>query len=110
MSSRAPQPVQARDAVSEQLLEDGRPLTTAELRRRLRQTGGRGRKLRGLTSLLHPYRRRVVLMFVALAAATAATLAPPPLIKLAIDDGIRPGDLATLNLVVALFVVSALVF
>ena len=49
-------------------------------------------------------------MFVALAAATAATLAPPPLIKFAIDDGIKAGDLGTLNLVVALFVVSALVF
>ena len=49
-------------------------------------------------------------MFVALAAATAATLAPPPLIKLAIDDGITPGDVGTLNLVVGLFVVSALVY
>jgi len=102
--------VQARDAVSDQLLEDGRPLTTAELRRRLRQTGGRGRKLRGLTSLLRPYRTRVIGMFVALAAATAATLAPPPLVKFAIDDGIKAGDVGTLNLVVGVFVVSALVF
>ena len=90
--------------------DGGAPLTTAELRRRLRQTGGRGRKLRGLAALLAPYRTRVILMFVALAAATAATLAPPPLIKLAIDDGITPGDLGTLNLVVAAFVASALVF
>ena len=111
MSRRAPQAPGARDAVSTQLAGDGeKPLTTAELRRRLRQTGGRGRKLRGLAALLKPYRTKVILMFVALAAATAATLAPPPLIKLAIDDGIAPGDIGTLNLVVALFVASALVY
>ena len=34
----------ARDAISEQLSSGGSPLTTAELRRRLRQTGGRGRR------------------------------------------------------------------
>ncbi|MBA3327891.1 MAG: ABC transporter ATP-binding protein [Solirubrobacterales bacterium] len=85
-------------------------LSTAELRRRLRQTGGRGRKLRGLLALLRPYRGKVALMFVALAAATAAALAPPPLAKLAIDDGIIPGDVATLNLVVVAFVISALVY
>ena len=49
-------------------------------------------------------------MFVALAAVPPRSLAPPPLIKLAIDDGITPGDLGTLNLVVAAFVASALVF
>jgi ABC-type multidrug transport system fused ATPase/permease subunit len=82
---------------------------TAELRRRLAGTRGRGRKLRGLLVLLRPYRSRVILMFVALVAGTAASLAPPPLAKLAIDDGIIPGDLGTLNLVVIAFVVSALV-
>ena len=81
-----------------------------ELRRRLKQTSGRGRKLRGLLALLKPYRGRVALMFVALLFATAASLAPPPLAKLAIDDGIIPGDLGTLNLVVVGFVVSALVY
>ncbi|HEV2787115.1 MAG TPA: ABC transporter ATP-binding protein, partial [Solirubrobacteraceae bacterium] len=100
-----------RDAVSDQLASGGKPLTTAELRRRLRQTGGRGRKLRGLAVLLRPYRSRVILMFVALLASTAAALAPPPLVKVAIDDGIAaPGDLGTLNLVVALFILSALVY
>ena len=49
-------------------------------------------ELRGLPSLLRPYRGRVALMFVALLFATAAALAPPPLAKLAIDDGIVPGD------------------
>ncbi|MDX6682251.1 MAG: ATP-binding cassette, subfamily bacterial [Solirubrobacteraceae bacterium] len=78
--------------------------------RRVRQTGGRGRKLRGLLALLRPYRARVIWMFVALVAATAAALAPAPLAKFAIDDGIKQGDLRTLNLVVVAFVVSALVY
>ncbi len=110
MSSHGSHSHGALDAVSDQLVGEHGPLTTAELRRRLRQTGGRGRKLRGLTALLKPYRTKVILMFVALAAATAATLAPPPLIKLAIDDGIEQGDLGTLNLVVVAFVVAALVY
>jgi len=80
-----------------------------ELRRRLRASGGRGRKLRGLIELLRPYRARVALMLVALVVGTAASLAPAPLAKRAIDDGIVPGDLGALNLVVALFVLSALV-
>jgi ABC-type multidrug transport system fused ATPase/permease subunit len=104
-------PTGVRDAISDQLAGDGKALTTAELRRRLRQTGGRGRKLRGLAVLLRPYRGRVILMLVALLASTAAALAPPPLIKIAIDDGIGPpADLGTLNLVVAAFVLSALVY
>jgi ABC-type multidrug transport system fused ATPase/permease subunit len=82
----------------------------AEIRRRWRMTGDRGRKLRGLAALLAPYRGRVILMFIALVAATAATLAPAPLAKFAIDDGIKAGDTKTLNLVVLAFVVSALVF
>jgi ATP-binding cassette subfamily B protein len=81
-----------------------------EILRRWRQTGGRGRKLRGLVALLAPYRGRVILMLVALVAATAATLAPAPLAKYAIDDGIRKGDLGTLNVVVLAFIASALVF
>jgi hypothetical protein len=48
----------------------------AELRRRLRQTGGRGRKLRGLLELLRPYRGRTLLMLGALLLSTAAALAP----------------------------------
>jgi ABC-type multidrug transport system fused ATPase/permease subunit len=81
-----------------------------ELVRRWRATSGRGRKLRGLLELLRPYRGRTILMFVALVAGTAASLAPPPLAKLAIDDGIVPGDTATLNLVVVAFIASALVY
>src|SRR5439155_23152467 len=67
-------------------------------------------KVRGLIALLRPYRGRVVAMFAALLVSTAATLAPPPLAKLAIDDGIVPGDLSTLNLIVGAYVASALVF
>jgi ABC-type multidrug transport system fused ATPase/permease subunit len=78
--------------------------------RRWRATGGRGRKLRGLIELLRPYRGRTLLMFAALIASTAASLAPPPLAKLAIDDGIVPGDRGTLDLVVVAFVASALVY
>jgi ATP-binding cassette subfamily B protein len=79
------------------------------LRRALRESGGRGRKLRGLVELLRPYRLRVVAMFWALAAATAAALAPAPLAKLAIDEGISRGDTGTLDLVVAAFAASALI-
>ena len=80
------------------------------MRRRLAQTGGRGRKLRGLIELLAPYRWRVLAMMVALVAATAAALAPAPLAKAAIDDGIRRGDAGVLDLIVVLFLVSALVY
>ncbi len=81
-----------------------------ELRRRLRQTGGRGRKLRGLVELLSPYRWRVAAMFLALLVATATALAPAPLAKLAIDDGIRRHDTGALDLVVAGFLLSALLY
>jgi ABC-type multidrug transport system fused ATPase/permease subunit len=81
----------------------------AVLLRRVRQGAGRWRKLSGLVQLLRPYRSRVIAMFVALALATAASLAPAPLAKLAIDQGISQRDIATLDLVVAAFLVSALV-
>jgi ATP-binding cassette, subfamily B, bacterial len=81
-----------------------------DLRRRWRATRGRGRKLRGLIELLRPYRGRVILAFIALIFATAASLAPPPLAKLAIDEGITPKDTGTLDLVVVAFVISALVY
>ena len=85
------------------------PTRRDELVRRWRATSGRGRKLRGLLALLRPYRGRTMLMFASLIIGTAASLAPPPLAKLAIDDGIVPGDLATLNLVVVAFMASALI-
>jgi ATP-binding cassette subfamily B protein len=78
-----------------------------ELVRRWRATSGRGRKLRGLIELLRPYRGRVILMFVALLLATAAQLAPPPLAKLAIDEGIVPGDVTALAWIVVAFLATA---
>ena len=80
-----------------------------DLRRRLRETGGRGRKLRGIIELLRPYRTRTAFMFVALILGTAAALAPAPLAKQAIDQGIIKGDLGALDVIVVLFIVSALV-
>ena len=68
-----------------------------DLRRRLRGTAGRGRKLRGLIILLRPYRSRVVMMFIALVIGTGASLAPAPLAKTAIDSGILKGDRGTLD-------------
>ncbi|MCW2955017.1 MAG: transporter related protein, partial [Conexibacter sp.] len=82
----------------------------AELRRRLRQTGGRGRKLRGLVILLRPYRGRVALMFASLLLATGAALAPAPLAKLAIDRGINKHDVGALDWIVVAFLVSAALY
>ncbi len=48
-------------------------------------------------------------MLLMLVFATAAALAPAPLAKLAIDNGIIPGDLQALDLVVAAFIASAVV-
>jgi ABC-type multidrug transport system fused ATPase/permease subunit len=75
----------------------------------LRGERGRTHKLRKVLALLRPYRARVVIMFVALILATAAALAPPYLAGRAIDDGIRGGDLGALDVIVVLFLVSALV-
>ncbi len=88
-----------------------RPATRRDdLVRRWRATSGRGRKVRGLAALLAPYRTRVILMFISLLFATAAALAPPPLAKLAIDEGIVPGDMTALTWIVVAFMVSALVY
>ena len=81
----------------------------AEMHRRLAGTGGRGRRLRGLLVLLAPYRWRVIAMLVALGLGTAASLAPPLLARLAIDRGVIPANLGVLDLVVGVFIVSALV-
>jgi ATP-binding cassette subfamily B protein len=83
---------------------------TSELRRRLRATGGRGRKLRGLAGLLAPYRWRVGAMFLSIVVATACALAPAPLAKLAIDNGIKHHDVGALDLIVVAFLVSAIVY
>jgi len=81
-----------------------------DIRRRIRESGGRGRKVRGLLEMLRPYRGRAILAVLAMAAATAASLAPAPLAKTAIDSGIIAKDRGTLDLVVVAFVASALVY
>jgi ABC-type multidrug transport system fused ATPase/permease subunit len=68
----------------------------------------RGRNLRGLLELLRPYRLRVAAMLIALLLGTGASLAPPLLAKLAIDQGIDKHDIHTLALVVLAFLASAL--
>jgi ATP-binding cassette subfamily B protein len=80
------------------------------LRERLRETGGRGRKLRGLVEIMAPYRWRVIAMLIALVASTAAALAPAPLAKLAIDDGIRRHDTGALDVIVVAFLASAVIY
>ncbi len=73
----------------------------------LRGERGRTKKLGKLLALLRPYRGRVILMFVALTVATAASLAPPYLAGRAIDDGIKAGDADFLTLILVLFIGAA---
>jgi ABC-type multidrug transport system fused ATPase/permease subunit len=87
-----------------------RLMSRSELRRRLQETGGRGRKLRGLGDLLSPYRWRVLAMFVSLLLATAAALAPAPLAKVAIDQGIDHHNVHALYAVVVVFLISVVVY
>jgi ABC-type multidrug transport system fused ATPase/permease subunit len=82
----------------------------AEIRRRLRATRGRGRKLRGLWRLLSPYRWRVLAMLLSLVAAAGTALAPAPLAKVAIDQGITKHDTGTLDVVVLAFLGSAVIY
>ncbi|MGI8903618.1 MAG: ABC transporter ATP-binding protein [Solirubrobacteraceae bacterium] len=82
----------------------------SELARRLRETGGRGRKLRGLVAILAPYRWRLSAMLLSLVVATASALAPAPLAKLAIDDGFRRRDVGALDLIVGAFLLSAVLY
>jgi ATP-binding cassette subfamily B protein len=67
------------------------------------------RRVRGLLALLRPYRRRALLALLSLVIGTAATLVPPPLAKLAIDEGITKGDTGALDLIVVAFLASALI-
>ena len=69
--------------------------------------GTRGRNLRGLLSLIGPYRARALAMMLALIVGTGASLAPPLLARAAIDQGIDRHDTHTLVLVVIAFLFSA---
>jgi ATP-binding cassette subfamily B protein len=81
----------------------------SEIVRRLRGTSGRGRRLRGLGALLAPYRVRTAAMILTLIGGTAASLAPAPLARYAIDDGIEAHDIGRLELIVAFFVLAAII-
>jgi ABC-type multidrug transport system fused ATPase/permease subunit len=88
-------------------------LLFAALWRLIRGEDQRGRKVRWLIGLLRPYRGRVVLMFIALLAATGAGLAPPYLAGRAIDaitSGSGSGDASELNWVVVVFIGAAVVY
>ena len=64
------------------------------------------RRVSTLARLTAPYKGRTALALGSLLAATLTALAPPYLAKLAIDDGIRGGDLQALTLVIGLFVAA----
>jgi ABC-type multidrug transport system fused ATPase/permease subunit len=66
------------------------------------------RRVSTLARLTAPYKARTTLAVVSLLAATLTALAPPFLAKVAVDDGIREGDLHLLTVVVVLFVAAGL--
>jgi ABC-type multidrug transport system fused ATPase/permease subunit len=81
-----------------------------DLWRLVRGQDQRARKVRWMIGLLRPHRGRLILMFAALLLETAAALAPPYLAGKAIDSGIRTGDVGALDLIVAGFVLTAIVY
>jgi ABC-type multidrug transport system fused ATPase/permease subunit len=66
------------------------------------------RRVSTLARLTTPYKLQTTLAVVTLLAATLTALVPPFLAKLALDDGIRQGDLDALFVIVGLFVVAGL--
>jgi ABC-type multidrug transport system fused ATPase/permease subunit len=64
------------------------------------------RRLTTLVRLIRPYKARTALAIGSLLAATVVSLAPPYLIKLAIDEGIRHRQLHRLELIVIAFLVA----
>jgi ATP-binding cassette, subfamily B, bacterial len=66
------------------------------------------RRIAVLGRLTRPYGARMTVAIVALVAAITTSLAPPYLAKLAIDDGIRVGDLTFLGWVVVAFLAAGL--
>jgi ABC-type multidrug transport system fused ATPase/permease subunit len=64
------------------------------------------RRVSTLARLTAPYKGRTALAVASLLAATLTALAPPYLAKLALDNGIREGDLHTLALIVGFFLVA----
>jgi ABC-type multidrug transport system fused ATPase/permease subunit len=66
------------------------------------------RRLKVLLRLARPYKLRAALAVVTLVAYTAVALLPPYLSKIAVDDGITPGDLRTLSIVVVAFIAAGI--
>ena len=66
------------------------------------------RRVSTLASLTRPYKARTTLALVSLLLATGTALAPPYLVKVAIDDGIRDRDLDALTWIVVAFVAAGL--
>jgi ABC-type multidrug transport system fused ATPase/permease subunit len=64
------------------------------------------RRIGLLVRLARPYRLQASLAVVTLIAYTLVALAPPYLAKLAVDEGIRTGDLTRLSAIVALYVLA----
>jgi ATP-binding cassette subfamily B protein len=64
------------------------------------------RRLTTLVRLIRPYKARTALAIGSLLAATLVSLAPPYLIKLAIDEGIRHRQLHRLELIVIAFLAA----
>jgi ATP-binding cassette subfamily B protein len=64
------------------------------------------RRVSTLARLTAPYKLRTTLAVATLLAATATSLAPPYLAKLALDDGIRQQDYRKLVLIVVAFLVA----
>jgi ABC-type multidrug transport system fused ATPase/permease subunit len=68
------------------------------------------RKVRWVFGLLKPYRKRIVVMFFAVVAASLTSLAPPYLAGRAIDAGILTGDERALTLTVIAFAVMTVAY
>ncbi len=66
------------------------------------------RRIGTLLRLARPYKGRTSLALVTLVGYTLVALLPPYLVKLAVDDGITPGDLEALTKVVAAFIVAGI--
>jgi ABC-type multidrug transport system fused ATPase/permease subunit len=64
------------------------------------------RRISVLGSLTRPYKAQTTVAVLTLLAATLTGLAPPYLAKLAIDEGIRQGDVGKLGLLIGAFVAA----
>jgi ATP-binding cassette, subfamily B, bacterial len=66
------------------------------------------RRIGTLVRLARPYKSRTALAIFTLVGYTLVALLPPYLAKIAVDEGIVPGDLDTLTVVVAVFLAAGI--